>query len=91
MKPLNRSQDDVPDSRLYVPHAEGWQARIKTGWEKEYCHSQNPGEDFYHLLVGGEVYLESGEEKLCLRCALRRGILTTDRLHWQRPSRPAPL
>jgi len=78
--------DDAPrvDGRLYVPHGEGWSARIKSDWQKEYCYSQNPDEDFYHLLVSGEIYVQRGTEKYCLNCAVRHGYVTHDRLHWQR-------
>lgn len=74
---------DESDRRLYVQNAEGWQARVKRGWEKQYCYSKAPGEDYFHLILNGEVFLEHHDEKLCLTCAIRRGILTTDRLFWQ--------
>ena len=54
-----------------------------TGVEREYCFQQTPGRDDYHLIVPGEIYLQSGTQKLCLTCALRRGIVTTNRLFWQ--------
>lgn len=73
-----------PDARLYLPRQEGWQAHIKRSWQKEYCYLKNPGEDYFHLLISGEIYLQRGEEKYCLNCALRHGILTRDRLYWQR-------
>lgn len=85
--------DDLPaaevdtgsaDVRLYLKYSDGWTAHIKRDWMKEYCYSQNPGEDFYHVLVGGEVYLQRGTEKFCLTCALRHGYVTRDRMHWQR-------
>lgn len=71
------------DARLYVPSPEGWTARIKQGWEKEYCYLQRPGEDHFHLILNGEIYLEHGNERYCLSCALRHGLITTERLHWQ--------
>ena len=71
------------DARLFLPAAEGWDANIKQGWEREYCHAKNPGEDFFHLLVNGEVYLRRGNEKICLNCALRRDVVTRDRLNWR--------
>lgn len=79
-----------PDARVYVPMPEGWQARIKQGWEKDYCFAKNPGEDWFHLLLNGEVYVQHGDEKYCLNCALRRGILTHDRLYWQHRARTSP-
>ncbi len=71
------------DRRLYLPSPEGWEAKLKLGWEKDYCHRQNPGEDYFHLLLNGELYLQDGDEKYCLNCAVRLGIVTTDRLYWQ--------
>lgn len=71
------------DPRLYAPYPEGTEAHIKHGWEKEYCFLQNPGEDHFHLLINGEIFIQRANEKYCLRCALRHGLLTTDRLNWQ--------
>lgn len=85
--PAKPNAGEEPDRRLYVPNADGWQARVKQGWEKQYCYSKAPGEDFFHLILNGEIFLEHADEKLCLTCALRRGILTTDRLYWQRQRR----
>ena len=80
------------DARLYVTAPEGWRARIKDGWERHYCFYKRPGEDYFHLLMSGEIYLEHGEEMVCLMCALRRGVITTNRLYWQqRANAPRPL
>ena len=78
------------DRRLYLPDAQDWQARIKSG-TTEYCHLRNDGEDWFHLLIDGELYLQFGEEKLCLNCAVRRGVLTDHRLFWQTGRRPRQL
>ena len=64
---------------------------IKRDFAKLYCHAKAPGEDFYHLLTGGELYLDNGESKLCLNCAVRAGVLTTDRQHWQREAKPTAI
>ncbi|WP_437224339.1 hypothetical protein SH661x_003587 [Planctomicrobium sp. SH661] len=72
------------DCRLYVPEAENWQARILTSWEKVYCFSKNPGQDYYHLILHGEIYLQKGDEVYCLSCARRDGVATHDRLYWQK-------
>jgi hypothetical protein len=77
------------DMRLYAPNHEGWEAHVKQGWDKQYCYYKQPGEDHFHLLVAGELYLQHGDEKVCLSCALRNGILTMDRLYWQRLPRKA--
>jgi hypothetical protein len=86
-EPVTLNAVDDCDVRLYVPELEGWTARVKGGWEKLYCFYKQPGQDYFHLLMGGEIYLERGEEVVCLMCALRRGIVTTDRLHWQHRGR----
>lgn len=79
-------QRSLDDPRLYVPEPEGWEARLKRGWDKEYCYFQNPGDDFFHLLLSGEIYLQRGTEKVCLACAVRHGIATAERLNWQKGS-----
>ena len=73
-----------PDARVYVPDFAGCTAGIKSDWSKEYCFLQNPGEDFYHLLVSGELFVQRGTEKYCLSCALRHGVATRERLYWQK-------
>lgn len=83
MKPLDPHQELSEDFRLYLPYPEGWQAHVKQGWEKQYCYSKNPHEDFFHLILSGEIYIQHGDEKYCLTCAMRHGTLTQDRLHWQ--------
>lgn len=70
------------DRRLYIPDAH-WLVRVMTGVERVYCFQQAPGEEYYHLIVPGEIYVQSGTEKLCLNCALRRGVVTANRLFWQ--------
>ena len=72
------------DGRLYVRGVRNWRAAVKTDFSKQYCHLKTPGEDYYHLLTGGELYLDDGEAKLCLNCAVRSGVLTADRFHWRR-------
>ncbi len=72
------------DLRLYLPDQQAVQVRIQGGGERQYCYQKDPGKDYFHQIVPGEIYLETGDEKLCLNCALRRGVVTTDRLYWQR-------
>lgn len=82
------------DRRVYLPDIEGWHARIKQGWDNDYCYAKSPGQDYFHLLLNGEVYIQKEHEKFCLNCAVRLGLVTTDRLYWQngpRPPRPTPL
>ena len=81
----------VPDVRLYIPEPKVWTARVKMNWEKEYCYARFPGQDYLHLLLSGEIFLESKDERLCLTCALRKGVVTVDRLYWQNRPRLASI
>lgn len=72
------------DRRLYLPSFEGWSAHLKTDSEKVYCYSKMPGEDFYHRISRGEIYVQRDHEKYCIECALRLGLLTNNRLFWQK-------
>lgn len=74
------------DRRLYVLDQD-WSVAVNRGSTAHYCYLQNPGEDYFHLILDGEVYLNNSDEKLCLNCALRQGILTTDRQFWQHRTR----
>jgi hypothetical protein len=73
----------LPDARLYVPNQEGWEAKIKLDTERVYCYAKLPGEEYFHLILNGEIFLQGEIEKYCLRCALRIGVATQDRLFWQ--------
>jgi hypothetical protein len=53
----------------------GWKIGVKSGSDREFCHMVAPGQDFYHRLILGEVFLSHREEKLCLACAMRRGLI----------------
>ncbi len=75
--------DPIPDTRLYVPDNEDWEVHIKRDSDRLYCYSKHPGQDWFHLLLNGEIYVSRQHEKYCLRCALRMGFLTEDRLFWQ--------
>jgi len=83
-------KERTDDSRVYVPRTEGWTAHIKRGWDKLFCYLKYPDEDGFHLILNGEVYLQRGDEKYCLNCALRHGLATNDRLYWQRRKRKQP-
>lgn len=72
------------DRRLYLPHPENWMVKAKQSYDREYCHAKFPGEDHYHLLVGGELHLDNGEQKYCLDCAVRLEIISLDRMYWQK-------
>jgi hypothetical protein len=63
--------------RLFVGEI-GWRVGHKVGSEREFCYAMAPGQDYYHRLNDGEIYLLNNEEKLCLACAGRRGLLTLE-------------
>jgi len=65
----------VADPRRLFLHEPGWQVALKLGSTREFCYMMAPGQDFYHRLLDGEVYLFHGDERLCLACAERRGLL----------------
>ena len=71
--PLPDSEGGIPRVFLREP---GWQVSLKVGSEKTFCFQVAPGEDFYHRLLDGELLIHRGDEKLCLPCAERRGLLT---------------
>ena len=48
---------------------------MKTGSHRELCHMMAPGQDFYHRLLDGEIFVHRDAEKLCLSCASRRGLI----------------
>ena len=60
--------------RLFL-HEPGWRIATKVGSDREFCYMVAPGQDSYHRLLDGEIFLSHGVEKLCLACADRRGLL----------------
>ena len=52
----------------------GWRVGVKTGSTRELCYMIAPGQDYYHRLLDGEVFLVRDGERLCLSCASRRGL-----------------
>jgi hypothetical protein len=71
------SDSSLAARRMFV-FERGWNAAVKTGSHREMCHMMAPGQDFYHRLADGEVYLYQGTEKLCLGCAFRRGLIASE-------------
>jgi hypothetical protein len=61
--------------RLFL-HEKDWRVEVKLDSEREFCYMMAPGQDYYHRLRDGEIYLVRGDEKLCLACAERRGLLS---------------
>jgi hypothetical protein len=63
-----------PPRRMFLFES-GWRVGFKTGSAREFCYMMNPGQDFYHRLLDGEIFLVRAEERLCLACASRRGLI----------------
>ncbi len=77
------SSNEEQDHRLYVFKPEDTHVHAKQTWDREYCFAKNPGEEFFHLLHCGELFVVHSEERFCLNCAIRRGLVTRDRNFWQ--------
>ncbi len=84
LEPRDRSITNRPDEspgdpgiprRLFL-HEPGWRVVLKVGSVREFCYQMAPGEDHYHRLLDGEIYVYHGDEKICLACAERRGLLS---------------
>ncbi|GAC1471835.1 MAG: hypothetical protein NVSMB9_18390 [Isosphaeraceae bacterium] len=65
---------DATSRRVFV-FEPGWTVERKIGSERSFCYMTAPGEDFYHRLLDGEIYLRRAREQICLACAQRRGLL----------------
>jgi hypothetical protein len=64
-----------PPQRLFL-HEPGWTVALKLGSERVFCYQMAPGQDYYHRLLDGEIYIHHGDERLCLACAERRGLMS---------------
>lgn len=74
-QPGSTPSDDARDvPRLFLREM-GWTFATKNGTEREYCYAMSPGQDFYHRLMDGELYLQGIDERLCIPCAARRGLI----------------
>jgi hypothetical protein len=57
---------------LYEP---GWSVGLKVGSDRVFCYMMAPGQDYYHRLLDGELYIYNHEERICFACAERRGLV----------------
>ena len=76
-QPSFPSQDDeiAPSRRMFIFEV-GWRVGVKSGSTRELCYMMAPGQDYYHRLLDGEVFLVRDGERLCLSCATRRGLIS---------------
>lgn len=70
-----RASSGREETRRTYLHEPGWRIGHKTNSVREFCYMMAPGQDYYHRLLEGEVYVYNQEERLCLACAERRGLL----------------
>lgn len=75
------SDDDsdlAPSQRRMFLFEKGWRINLKTNSTREFCYQIAPGDNHYHRLLDGEVYLQKDDERLCLACASRRGLIADE-------------
>jgi hypothetical protein len=79
-EPRLQSPDDenLASPRRMFLFESGWSIRIKSGSHREFCYMMAPGQDFYHRLLDHEIFLVRAEERLCLACAARRGLIALE-------------
>jgi hypothetical protein len=75
-EPSQNPPEIAPAAHRLFLHEPGWNVTLKVGSDREFCYAMAPGQDFYHRLLDGEVYLFNNEERLCLACAERRKLLS---------------
>jgi hypothetical protein len=73
--PSDSIEESNPTRRMFI-YESGWRVGVKTGSTRELCYMMAPGQDFYHRLNDGEVFLVRDGERLCLACAGRRGLIS---------------
>ena len=70
------SDDETAISRRMFIFESGWRIGVKTGSTRELCYMMAPGQDYYHRLLDGEIFLVRDDERLCFACASRRGLIS---------------
>ena len=67
------TRESLPRLFVFEP---GWRVSIKHGSHREFCYAMAPGQDYYHRLLDGELFVHHGDERFCLSCATRRGLIS---------------
>lgn len=70
------SDDEIATTRRMFLFEPGWRVGVKTDSVREHCYMISPGQDYYHRLLDGEIFLVRDGERLCLSCASRRGLIS---------------
>ena len=66
----------TPEPRRLFLREPGWQVGQKVGSLREFCYLIAPGQDHYHRLDADELFVFRGDERLCIPCAERRGLIS---------------
>ena len=53
--------EDRAARRMFIFEA-GWRVGVKTGSQREFCYMMAPGQDYYHRLLDGEIFLVRDDE-----------------------------
>lgn len=72
---LGEGDAPAPAPRRLFLLEPGWRVAQKVGSSREFCYMTAPGQDYYHRVYDGEIILLRGDERLCMACAERRGVL----------------
>jgi hypothetical protein len=86
--PSPETEPDRPAPRRLYLHEPGWQIGLKVGSVREFCYMMAPGQDYYHRLSDGEVFLYRNDERICVACAERRGLLSFEPKSLREPVLP---
>jgi hypothetical protein len=73
-RPTEDQGEEFAARRMFLTEP-GWVMSIKAGSDRVFCYMMAPGQDYYHRLLDGEIFLVRDDERLCLGCAARRGLL----------------
>ena len=73
--PPDSDEETTLVRRMFIFES-GWRVGVKTGSTRELCYMMAPGQDYYHRLLDGEIFLVRDGERLCLACASRRGLIS---------------
>lgn len=80
-RPASGTRSSAPPDVAFEPRRlflrePGWRIGQKSGNAREFCFMVAPGQNFYHRLHDGELFVHHGDERFCLACAERKGLLS---------------
>jgi hypothetical protein len=71
-----REPAPTPIGRRVFVTFPGWTVGLKVGSERSFCSTKAPGQDYYHRLLDGELFIAQGDERVCFVCAEKRGLIS---------------